>query len=441
MIEIAFRVFSIAFSVCFLQILFKNPSKAFWLGYFIVLAIPFSGTNKLINLVEIFPLEGFSMNIIHVIVYSLFFVTIYRKGKFLLPKERFSYITIILLSCYMMSLFIGFLKNPFIDVLKDFQKYLLQIMWLFVLIERCRSDVNENKLLSVTSKALTIGFLSVIFMNIFRDYFSWLILEDNLLSTNKGQADLDPFGYGVLSLAIFPITLFFVQFFQKNKTKNVLICGIVSLVYILFFSQGRTVLLTNLAAGTAVILMAVLISKRSLVMRIFMFTIISGVGIVFGAYFLGTDSRMVTRLLATDLLSEGDTLLTRIMTIQYYSGLIMDNALGYGFGQLLPLVNQFGRFHGEGSFYTDCLWINLGMKGGWLTILFFGIFVFIPIKDKFKKFIENRNLYDFAYFCAMGVFIFTVSMMTGQLMHNYQIMLGGSAFVVVLSNRKKETIC
>lgn len=440
MIEIIFKIFSIAFSAYFLQILLKNPSKAFWFGYFTLLAIPSSGTNIVIDLIEIVPLGGFSINIIHVIVCSLFFTAIRKKGKLLLPKENLSYITIALFLSYTIGIFIGFVRNPIVDVLRDSQKYLLQIMWLFVLIEQCRNNINENKLLSVTSKALIVNFLSVIFMNIFPDYFSWIIIEDNL-RLYEGEDDyLNPFGSFALNLAIFPLVLFFTQFFQKDKIKNLSVCGMISLAYILFFNQSRTILLTSLAAVVMVVLMAVLISNRSLATRIFMFAMLLSVAVFGGGYFLTTDNKIVVRLLAMDLLSESDTLLTRIMTIQYYSGLIKGNILGYGFGRLLPLVNQFGRFHGEGGFYTDCLWLNLGMKGGWLTILIFGILVFVPIKNKFRKFMQGKDLRDFAYFCAIGAFIFTVTMMTGQLIHNYPIMLGGTAFIVVLSNEKKRCI-
>lgn len=429
------KIIMIAFSIYFIYSTLKNVEKAFWLALFIIMAIPFSRYNKLIEYIEVIPIGGFSINIIHVLLISLLLSVVFCKDGVRIIKSINMRLVILLLFTYICAIVIGLINGY--DAMGDAQKYILQIIWLIVLIYYSKKFITINKLLEVTSKALSINFMLIILMNIFKSKLIFMLAGEYFES---GNGLIDSYAS---YLAIFPIAFCIYDFIcRRNIRKNlsIYICSVISIIYILMFQSSRSIILVLVIIAVLISFVSLRNSNRnSFISKLTIISVISFFGILIGIIYMQSDNEIVERLMNMNIFSTEDTLLTRIKTIEYYYGEIKNNIFGYGFGKLIPLINQYGRFHGEGGFYTDNALINVSMKCGIFSLGIYILLLLKPIRNQFLYYKNFRNNFALVQIIAYVGFLFLSVILTSQINHNYVIMIGGWAFAMAILDNNIAT--
>lgn len=421
------QILMIAFSLYFLYLVLNNLEKAFWLALFLILAIPFSRYNSIMEYIDLISIGGFSITIIHFMILCLFIRTIICNRAIKVKKSFFTILIFLLFITYVIGLIIG-IANEY-EAIADGQKYILQILWVTILVYNIQI-LDINKLLRVTEKALSINFIVIIIMNITQEKLDFMLLPE-FYESGKGIID----SYAS-NLAIFPIVFCLYDFICKRNIKfniSLYFSAIISLIYILLFQNSRSIILVIAAVSTIICFFSLKNSSKNtfsikLIIIAFLLLILSIIGIIY----LKSDSNLVTRLINMDIFSQEDTLITRVNTIKYYYEEVKQNILGYGFGRLIPLVNQYGRFHGIGGFYTDNAFINIAMKCGIFSLAIYIILLLQPIKIQVKYYITSKNVESIVLTMTLLGFIFLTTILTSQLNHNYVIMIGGWVYIIAI---------
>lgn len=421
------KLLLLLFSIFFIYFNFKSSTKGFILGYIILLALPIGSTNKIMDYLDVISISGNGINLIHIIIFVLFFSAFYKLITERIYNYKMFRIIIFIFIPILIGIIIGIINNQ--SIIPDGQKYIMFLMWIFSCTIFAYNKINFDDFMNYTNIALIINFLCMIFMNIFRDNFLFLQIEDIALVSQEQKFVSYAANISIVTI-LYCVYIIAYRKFDKRKHIITLLGGIIALIYNLFFASNRTIVLVSIVAIILLIIFSKfwngLTSKQLL--YLFIFCSIGGILILYLSY---NNSEVFSRLLSTDFTSLDPNLVTRIKTFVYYMKLILMNILGYGFGRTLPLINQFGRFHGNSNF-TDNSFINVGMKTGWLgLILLIGIIIFILFRliMHYRRHHENMNI---LLFISYGCFIFLSGFMTGQIMNNYPITFFFGIFTMII---------
>lgn len=421
------QILMMALSIYFLYLVLNNIEKAFWIALFLILSIPFSRYNNIMSYIDVVSIGGFSLTIIHFMILCLFIKTIICNKSIKIKKSFFLILIFLLFITYILGIIIG-IANGY-EAIADGQKFILQILWMIILVYNIKF-LDINKLLKVTSKALSINFIIIIIMNIFQQKLSFMLLPE-FYESGKGVID----SYAS-NLAIFPIIFCLYDFICKrniNYNRSIYFSAIISLIYTLFFQNSRSIILVVIIAATIICFFSLKNSNRkTFSSKLIIIALLLLLLLIIGGVYLQGNSDLVSRLINMDIFSKEDTLITRLNTIRYYYEEVKNNIFGYGFGRLIPLVNQYGRFHGIGSFYTDNAFVNIAMKCGIFSLIIYIVILIKPIKIQFKNYSRSKNIESIVLITTLSGFIFLTTILTSQLNHNYIIMVGGWAYIVAI---------
>lgn len=132
-------------------------------------------------------------------------------------------------------------------------------------------------------------------------------------------------------------------------------------------------------------------------------------------------NQTIIRILETDIMNgQSDTFVTRYKTLMYYLPLILVSPFGHGFGRIIPLINQFHRFHGSSNF-TDNAFINKGMKTGLIGMLIFICFIIYFLVRLIRLYHCTAQTKYITHIVFFSGYIVTSAIMAGQIMNNYSI--------------------
>lgn len=412
------------------------------IGYIILIAIPIGSTNNILSHLDIITLGEQGINFIHWIVgftFLSFMYDWYKEKKGVSKADMCVFL--FLMSLIMISIVIGILNDY--NFISDSQKYLMIFLWA-VCFYFLRFKYDYYVYLKDTILGLFINIFITCIINIFPAQFTFLMLE-NIVTSSRETGFLTY----ISNAFVFPILLSIFIISNKNNfssrfKKIVHVTSVLSLSYYLFFTSNRTVFIVLIFSVFVSVILSEFFLNLSFSTKIKF--IISSILIMFISMMIldGIGSETIDRLTETNVSNittviEGstDTIVTRLYTLMFYLPLIFVSPFGYGFGRIIPLINQYGRFHGTSNF-TDNAFINVGMKLGLIGMVIFIVFVIWGSLKLFIHFIKSRKNYYLLQFLFFTGFILTSALMTGQIMNNYPISFFFVTYCIAVFNYKSE---
>lgn len=275
-----------------------------------------------------------------------------------------------------------------------------------------------------------------IFVNTLGDSMNFFYIED--LHKRSTETAFVVYSANITLLIIIYVFYGFLNS-PVNKSKIPEYVGMaVCMYYNLFCAHNRTIIFVM--ALLMIIVLVLSISKdnwKSTQFRVKIIATVSVIAMVAAVMFV-TKNELLMRLLNTDIFSKNDNGVTRFNTVKYYFRKLVKEPAGAGFGTPLPLINQWGRFHGI-SLFTDNAYVNVAMKTGIIGLAAFVFMIIVPVVKFFKNHGFNRKnvIIGLTY---LG-YLFLVTVMTGQFTNTYPITLFSISLVYALNvyaNRNEQ---
>ncbi len=397
----------------YLYICWVNPKRAFWVMYFIIIMLPINSNNIIITYFST-KIGKTSINVIQIMAILLGSIVLIKSKS--LRKVNIKGLTnkafILLVLLYGLYVYMGMSKGY--DAFSDFKIYIIHIILFYITYKVI--DVKEDiyKLMNITLSALTINSIWTLFMYLTHRWKIWGI-------TYEGGR----FGGNYLTLYVVTISYVLFSFYNKNKNFNKILAIIsfgVSMI-MMMLSQNRTNPILLLVSCILILLFTFNNGKssRGIISKIVIFTGVIG-GILYGTnILLNGESDFAERFTSVNNLVEDKNVKTRILTLEYYSKLIVKNPVGNGFGTRMPFVDSYGRFQYEEGYNVDNAYLNIGRKAGIITLIVYAYLVISPIFSLRKLYKKNKDKVYIAISISYIMLLGAASMITSQMIHAYAV--------------------
>ena len=344
--------------------------------YVTLIAVPIGSTNIILDKLDVFSIKGVGINLIHCIIILLTIASLKDIITKLINNKKVSFLIIIYTMLSVLAVVFGIINKR--DLVSDGQKYFIFIIWGCIVWSQLYGKLSIEKFIYLTILGININFILNIMLNVARPATDFLLISNvEIISEESGFVS----SAANISLVTMGYSLYYILD-HKLTPKKMLSCILnimLSLVNNIIFSGNRTYLILA-------VLLIVLVAFSSETIRKIYKKNKKSVIIVCILCFFG----LITAVISNDTIMRkidnvfqkgmDVNLVTRGKTVVYYMKEIIVSPIGYGFGKELPLINQYGRFHGN-SLYTDNAFINIGMKIGIVGMLVFIGNVVVVIKN------------------------------------------------------------
>ena len=429
-------IIMILFSIFLIFLAKKDIKKMFWVSYLFIIGIPIGSTNVIMEYVNLINIKSVSINGFHVIISILTIYSIIElvKKRKIISWNR-SYIKYIVFCVGIFTgLVIGLLHHK--NFISDGQKYVMMMLYIFSIFVIFGNDFDIEKWIRYTIYGVSFGCLFSIFVNTLGDSMNFFYIEE--LHKRSTETAFVVYSANITLLIIIYVFYGFLNS-PVNKSKIPEYVGMaVCMYYNLFCAHNRTIIFVM--ALLMIIVLVLSISKDNWKSTQFRVKIIATVSVIamVAAVMVVTKNELLMRLLNTDIFSKNDNGVTRFNTVKYYFRKLVKEPAGAGFGTPLPLINQWGRFHGI-SLFTDNAYVNVAMKTGIIGLAAFVFMIIVPVVKFFKNHGFNRKnvIIGLTY---LG-YLFLVTVMTGQFTNTYPITLFSISLVYALNvyaNRNEQ---
>lgn len=105
------KLLLLLFSIFFIYFNFKSSTKCFILGYIILLALPIGSTNKIMDYLDVIIISGNGINLIHIIIFVLFFSAFYKLITERIYNYKMFRIIIFIFIPILTGIIIGIINN------------------------------------------------------------------------------------------------------------------------------------------------------------------------------------------------------------------------------------------------------------------------------------------------------------------------------------------
>ena len=384
----------------------KNIYNAYWFGLFIVIAYPNATYVDTLMYTRIFG----GLNVMQIVPATLLFAYIFKKHRIRIRRNALSLSLILLLFVYIWGLLIS--NAALIDVLKDFQKYLVTYFWMILTVSIFRNGFNLQRFEFVLLRALLVNVILGFILFLLRNDIPYT--QTMAIDAETNAALLSASSLYLLAICYAIYLLFSAQSFKRVRLE--LITGLLCFIYLMICTKSRTNIFLILIFYIYILCKYHRNTSRKLAITSLL------VVIMIVAFNIFHDTVLIKRITDTSLklqslMGNTETLSTRINTFKYYINQIMRAPFGNGFGKKYRFINQYGRYHGYGDFYLDNALINIGLKCGILGMTAnLYLFFVLPI----YKFYKCNN--DISYKMIIYLLIIFSSMvMTSQGSKDYQV--------------------
>lgn len=429
------RLFSFVVLLIYIYVCNKNLKNGYWFGVCFLLSFPISPYTNSLDYVTLVSFGSVGINLFHVIPIVFLIFTLLKNKSIIIIKGYYGVFIGGLGALYILGI-LWSLKNGY-SFLQDFQKFFIALIWIY----NTNYILEAKDIILFIKKIVFCVFFNVIFsilMHWFGKYIPGLIRDD--ISGQYSNMYLS----SMLNVYFIAIIFIFVLIVYKERIrvpKYYYITLIMSVSYMFLLSQNRTIILICILAMIVMFCHSIFHTINRNALKKWgniIFVAICGMVVMFfrlrnaQSEILGKFINMISS--ANILIDKNDSVYTRINTIIYYMKEIIKNPLGYGYGKALPLINQFGRFHGEDSLYTDNALINIGIKCGIVAMLIFTFVILYPI-------INNSVKNDMLIWSAKLIyilFVFATVIMTTQAINNYQVIIVFWMLNILLYKIKKD---
>ncbi len=411
------KIVALMFLTVYAVICIKNIKKAFWIGMTFMMAYPLGPYTATIDMLDVFTVGNNAINLIHMIPILLFVVLTLTSLKVYIAKNMYGFAFVILIMTYGIGVLISIKDN--LSFISDFQKFFISVLWIYISLG-ITSEKDFRKLLDCIVNGVLINICLSILLAKIGPHISGLVREG---ASNQSNHLYVSSAENIYIIVILMMISAFMKGDQIRKNIKLYFTGTLAVYYMLFEADSRTPIFVVLLSSLALFFFYFKnYHEKKLVVRYISYLSIGMLAIAGSIFFLSlTESSLFFKIknmsLSNIFTNENDTLLTRINTIHYYSKKIIESPMGWGFGKVLPLINQWGRFHGSTSYYTDNAFINIGMKSGIISLLAYLIWLLYPIQRWWRYKIKAMTPYIIMY---IG-YIFATLMMTSQGVSNYPV--------------------
>lgn len=396
--------------------------------YFILIAVPIGSTNTILDKMDIIAIGGIGLNYIHFIMLFLFIVTIKDVIEIFKLNKKSMVVMLLSLLLIVIAVVIGMVKGN--NIISDGQKFVIFLIWACVVRTKIDSNDEIKRFIYITVIAVNVNFLFNIMLNVIRPMTDSLLISNiDMMSEESGFVS-----YAAnISLVTLPFSLYYLLNGKNAKMQNVMYgCNILlSLVNNIVFAGNRTYLILIFGLVLYVVFSSDMMKKqfKNNKWKVLVCIVIGCIALIT----LVVSNDVVMRKFRGFIETGYDrNIITRINTFKYYIPAIMRTPFGEGLGTPLPLINQFGRFHGS-SLFTDNVLINIGMKFGLIGLICFCVFL-IYVFSKIMKKKSGILLITYVAFVVAG------AIMTGQIFNNYPMtfFFVGISILCINNNIREE---
>ena len=408
-------------------LLVKKRTEMINVLYIILMAIPIGSTNILLDKLDVIVIKGIGLNLIHFIIGILALISLKDILAKMREKKYISYGIIGILLLILISLVIGFINDN--SIIQDGQKFLMFLIWGCVIWSQMYDRSSVDKFIYITIIAININFCLNILLNIMRPITEQLLIADiGKMSEESGFVS-----YAAnISLVTIAFSLYYLLNRKMQKKESIIFVAnlVLSALNNIIFAGNRTYMILMIALVVIVAFSSDMVRKqyKKNKYKVFVVTAMSFLVLVVALLTNDTMMRKITNAIQNGV---DINLVTRGKTISYYMKEIIVAPFGYGFGKPLPLINQFGRFHGS-SLFTDNAFLNVGMKIGLIGLIVFIAAIVYIIK---RSIVCNRKIVTITYVA----FLISGALMTGQIFNNYPMSFFFIAFsILCIKGENKE---
>lgn len=396
----------------FIKKSYTNTRECFWLMYFIILSLPISN-NNILNYITI-NILGIGINLLQIGIGIIFLVVLIKNRRYRkIIKSGIGIVFIILCILYIIYFLLGKIKGNNMATV-DVVMYLFQCILFYCTYKLVNDKDNIYKLMNITMYALTVNCT-----------FSLIMLLTNKLPIWGIEYNGGRYGGNFITLTIVTISYIFFILYNREKESNkiLLIYSLFISILSIIVSQNRTNPILLIISCLAILFISFnnKVTYKNIFRKLFIITLFSAFAVIIGSSIINSDSDFINRYKKITSLSEDVNMKTRINTNNYHINLIISNPFGEGFGEYMPFVDSAGIFRYEDSLNIDNSYINIGRKGGILTLAIYMILIISPI----IKLLKNYNISNNAIYLSLVVIYFMTiiasSLLTSQSIHSYAV--------------------
>ena len=389
-------------------------AKVFWAVYFITVSLPLHSSNNFLTWITI----GGPYTFIHVVLFVLVAVACAKP----LGNGRVNWANVLCVAFILgqlVPLVIGVRAYGMVQVLSDFGRYLLAILFLIGVRTRRFGKADLQLFLYLSMMAMFVNCC----INVVMDVTGWSVWGLRpFFSENR-------LGGGYFNLVTFlaPYALYCVLN-DGGRVKWWFFAVFVAVAFVgLLYAKSRTpILLMVIGCIVALVVNILNVRGRNYGFRLVATIVFGAIGVVFVGAFLNGGSDLSQRILAFDagsaLTSSSESLLTRLTTWQYYWGRILANPIGYGYGAEMITFSNSGymMFDAARSYQVDNALATVGYHGGLFVMALYVILVGAP----FVTLARSRGIAKARKVVLMvcyALLLFATFLTTSQCIHTYPV--------------------
>lgn len=406
-------------------------SEMFWTTYFLLIALPLHGSNRLMSDLTVYA----NLTVFHGFLACILLHSFVRKGRaaFRFRMDAVGWIYLLYFGLLAGSVLNGFLKgNSLRDVTTDIAPFALQIL-LFLCLQldevKRKSPV---ELIVLTSKALAVNCVFNLVMYATKDWALW-----GLESFNEGR-----YGGNYYTLLIVAVPF---AFFSLYNRRNYLKPGVVA-VLVAAGALGSLLLTsrTHVAFALAGCLAVCLTGfwERDANLRRAKIMINLAMGILLAGLVVATqtsDLALFERFRMTNLLGSSDTGSSRIAIAGHYLPILLNHPEGLGFGTIMPTVDPIvGVVHNNPlRYYVDNALITMSYKAGIIATTLYLMILLTPL-IMFRKAFRLDKAMKYSLYTFYALLLIASVVLTSQSIHAVAV----SAFLAALCGLdRKDARC